>query len=100
MGRKSDLFLETGDSFIFIFDEWDSIFSQPFATEKDKNTFLLFLKNLLKDKPYVELAYMTGVLPIKKYSSDSELNMFDEYSFINDNQHQLAVWNLKLPIII
>ena len=85
----SDLFLETGDSFIFIFDEWDSIFSQPFATEKDKNTFLLFLKNLLKDKPYVELAYMTGVLPIKKYSSDSELNMFDEYSFINDNQFDI-----------
>lgn len=82
----SDMFLDTGDSFIFIFDEWDSVFCQPFAAEKDKNAFLQFLKNLLKDKPYVELAYMTGVLPIKKYSSGSELNMFDEYSLLNDNQ--------------
>ena len=38
-----------------------------------------FLKCLLKDQPYVEFAYMTGVLPITKYSSGSELNMFVEY---------------------
>ncbi len=51
----------------------------------ERNAYLGFLKNLLKDQPYVELVYMTGVLPIAKYSSGSELNMFDEYSFINDN---------------
>ncbi len=28
---------------------------------------------------------MTGILPIAKYSSGSELNMFDEYNFITDN---------------
>lgn len=39
-----------------------------------------FLSNLLKDKAYVEMAYMTGILPIAKYSSGSELNMFFEYS--------------------
>ena len=39
----------------------------------------IFLKNLLKDQVYVELAYMTGVLPIAKYSSGSELNSFLEY---------------------
>ena len=27
---------------------------------------------------------MTGVLPIKKYSSGSALNMFDEYTFLKD----------------
>lgn len=41
--------------------------------------YLAFLKNLLKDQIYVELTYMTGVLPIAKYSSGSELNMFVEY---------------------
>lgn len=51
----------------------------------DKKKYLKFLKGLLKDKPYVELAYMTGILPIAKYSSGSELNMFDEYTFMNDN---------------
>ncbi|GHV24190.1 hypothetical protein FACS189465_0960 [Clostridia bacterium] len=43
------------------------------------------MKDLLKDKPYVELAYMTGVLPIAKYSSGSALNMFEEYNFLNDS---------------
>ncbi len=52
---------------------------------EDKSEYLLFLRSLLKDQPYVELAYMTGVLPIAKYSSGSELNMFAEYNFINDN---------------
>ncbi|MCD7894117.1 MAG: ATP-binding protein [Erysipelotrichaceae bacterium] len=44
-----------------------------------------FLKDLLKDKSYVSLAYMTGILPIIKYSSGSALNNFTEYNFINDN---------------
>jgi hypothetical protein len=37
----------------------------------------------LKDKPYVALAYMTGILPIKKYGTHSTLNMFSEYSMTN-----------------
>lgn len=74
----------TGDSFIFILDEWDSVFFEKYITGEDKVHFLKFLKALLKDKSYVDLAYMTGVLPIAKYSSGSELNMFWEYNFMND----------------
>lgn len=70
------------EKFIFVLDEWDAIFHMPFVTEKDKQQYLLFLKGLLKDQPYVSLAYMTGILPIAKYSSGSELNMFWEYSMI------------------
>lgn len=81
----SKMFQDTGDSYIFILDEWDSIFYKKFMTKDDKDSFLEFLKGLLKDQPYVELAYMTGVLPIAKYSSGSELNMFEEYNFMNDN---------------
>ena len=40
----------------------------------------MFLKDLLKDRAYVYLAYMTGVLPISKYTSGSELNSFAEYN--------------------
>jgi hypothetical protein len=83
--QLSRLFLETGDTFIFILDEWDSIFYKKFMKNEDKQQYLQFLKGLLKDQPYVDLAYMTGVLPIAKYSSGSELNMFDEYNFMNDN---------------
>lgn len=42
--------------------------------------YLDFLRNLLKDHPYVALAYMTGILPVKKYGEHSALNMFLEYS--------------------
>ncbi|NBI73407.1 AAA family ATPase [Clostridiaceae bacterium] len=85
----NDLLLATNSSFIFILDEWDSIFYRDFMTDGDKNEYLRFLKNLLKDQPYVELAYMTGVLPIAKYSSGSELNMFREYNFMNDHKFEI-----------
>lgn len=52
----------------------------PFFTHKEHEEYLAFLRNLLKDQVYVNLAYMTGILPIAKYSSGSELNMFMEYN--------------------
>lgn len=73
------IFQSTGEKFIFVMDEWDALFHAPFITETEKREYLIFLKSLLKGKVYVELAYMTGVLPIVKYSSGSELNMFLEY---------------------
>ena len=79
----SDIFNETNEKFIFIIDEWDYIFNHDLFKENQKN-FLEFLRNLLKDKPYVALCYMTGVLPIKKYSEGSALNMFREYTMLND----------------
>ena len=74
------VFNQTGHKFIFVIDEWDAVFHSSFITEKDKKDYLLFLKLLLKGQRYVELAYMTGVLPIAKYSDGSELNMFLEYN--------------------
>lgn len=79
----SDLFTATGDEFIFIIDEWDYIFSHEIYRE-NHGDFLEFLRNLLKDRPYAALVYMTGVLPIKKYSTGSALNMFKEYTMLND----------------
>ena len=73
----------TGDKFVFIFDEWDYIFTNNLF-EENQNDFLEFIRQLLKDQPYIALAYMTGVLPIKKYSSGSALNMFDEHTFLKD----------------
>lgn len=74
------VFDKTGHKFIFVMDEWDAVFHMSFITERDRENYLLFLKLLLKGKSYVELAYMTGVLPIAKYSDGSELNMFLEYN--------------------
>lgn len=70
--------------FIFVMDEWDFIFHRHFVTEGNKMEYIDFLSNLLKDQPYVDLAYMTGILPIAKYSSGSELNMFLEYTMASE----------------
>lgn len=66
--------------FIFVIDEWDAIFHKDFITEAHRKKYTEFLRNLLKEQGYVEFVYMTGVLPIAKYSDGSELNMFQEYS--------------------
>lgn len=81
-----EVFLETGDKFIFVMDEWDAVFHMPFVSERQQKEYLLFLKNLLKDQVYVEFAYMTGVLPIAKYSDGSELNMFVEYNMVTSER--------------
>ena len=41
------------------------------------------MRDFFKDKDYIYLAYMTGILPIKKYGTHSALNMFQEYSMLN-----------------
>lgn len=82
-----DIYNKTGESFVFILDEWDYIFNNNLFSAIEREQFLKFLKKLLKDKPYVELAYMTGVLPIAKYSSGSALNMFKEYNIMNDTKY-------------
>ena len=78
-----DVYVEAGARFIFIIDEWDCIFREYKQDKEAQKQYLDFLRNLLKDKPYVELAYMTGILPIKKYGTHSALNMFEEISMID-----------------
>jgi hypothetical protein len=83
----SEIQSKTGEGFVFIIDEWDFIFNNNLFTKEERDKFLLFLKNLLKDRSYVELCYMTGVLPIAKYSTGSALNMFREFNFLNDDKY-------------
>ncbi|MCD8110304.1 MAG: ATP-binding protein [Clostridiales bacterium] len=71
---------ETNASFIFVFDEWDCIFHKKYTTKEDREKFINFLASLTKGTGYVSLSYMTGVLPIAKYSSGSTINNFIEYT--------------------
>lgn len=66
--------------FVFIIDEWDCIFREAKEDTKAQKKYLDFLKDLFKDRIYVAVAYMTGILPIKKYGTHSALNVFHEYS--------------------
>ncbi len=96
-----DIHAESKIPFVFIIDEWDCIFREKKSDAHAQKIYLDFLRNLLKDKAYVILAYMTGILPIKKYGSQevnsaesgrearldgSALNMFDEFSMTNPKQ--------------
>jgi hypothetical protein len=69
--------------FVFIIDEWDCIFRVHKSDAVSQKEYLDFLRNLLKDKSYIALAYMTGILPIKKYGEHSAINVFYEYSMID-----------------
>ena len=69
--------------FIFIIDEWDCIFRELKNEKESQEKYLDFLRDIMKDQSYVALAYMTGILPIKKYGKHSALNMFTEIAMTN-----------------
>ncbi|MDR1766543.1 MAG: ATP-binding protein, partial [Lachnospiraceae bacterium] len=76
----------TGIGMVVIIDEWDCIFRLNPNDDEAQKDYLDFLRDFLKDKPYISLAYMTGILPIKKYGVHSALNMFDEFSMTSPKQ--------------
>ncbi|MCD8205707.1 MAG: AAA family ATPase [Clostridia bacterium] len=79
----SAVYGKTKVKFVFIFDEWDCVFRERKDDTEGQGSYLNFLRDLFKDQDYVALAYMTGILPIKKYGSESALNMFTEISMTN-----------------
>ena len=74
------IYAKTGKTFIILIDEWDCVMRERHESETMQKQYLDFLRDLLKDQPYVALAYVTGILPVKKYGQHSALNMFWEYS--------------------
>ena len=69
-----------GSGFVFVIDEWDCPMREAADDDTLQRSYLSFLRDLFKGAPYVEAAYMTGILPIKKYGRHSALNLFDEYT--------------------
>jgi len=69
----NDIFNKTKRPFIFLIDEWDCMFREYTHNTEAQKLYLDFLRALLKDQEYVALAYMTGILPIKKYGTHSAL---------------------------
>ncbi len=82
-GVLGQIYAQTKKGFVFIIDEWDCVFR--FAKERQdvQKAYLDFLRGLFKGAEYVELAYMTGILPIKKYGEHSAINIFKEFSMLN-----------------
>ena len=72
--------------FIFIMDEWDLIYRDYRNDTKLQEDFIELLRGLFKSdggKACFALAYLTGILPIKKYNSQSALNNFDEFNMLS-----------------
>ena len=78
-----EVYGQTGQGFVFIIDEWDCVFRMAKNREEIQKAYLDFLRGLFKGAEYVDLAYMTGILPIKKYGEHSALNIFEEYSMLD-----------------
>ncbi len=78
-----DIYARTKRAFVILIDEWDCLFREYKQDLEAQRQYLDFLRAWLKDKDYVALAYMTGILPVKKYGTHSALNMFLEYSMID-----------------
>lgn len=81
-----DVFEASGRPFVVVIDEWDAPMRERQEDEEGQRAYLDFLRDWLKDKGFLALAYMTGILPIKKYGVHSALNMFDEYSMVSPLQ--------------
>jgi len=77
-----DIFKHTGRRFVVVIDEWDCMFREYKDDLESQKRYLDFLRLWLKDKEYIALAYMTGILPIKNYGTHIALNMFAEYPML------------------
>lgn len=87
MDILKQVYNHTSVNFILIIDEWDCIMREKKEDAEGIKKYLEWLKLLMKDKEYLALAYMTGILPIKKYGSHCALNMFDEYSMTEPGEY-------------
>ena len=81
----SDINNATGSKFIIIIDEWDVLIRDESSLEVQEQ-YIAFLRGLFKGTEptkYIKLAYLTGILPIKKEKTQSALNNFDEYTMLD-----------------
>ncbi|MCD7738076.1 MAG: ATP-binding protein [Lachnospiraceae bacterium] len=82
-----DICEETGEKFIIIIDEWDALFREAKNDEALQKKYIQLLRGLFKAGPITDrtiaAAYMTGILPIKKYGTESALTDFLEFTMTN-----------------
>ena len=77
--------IATGDRFIIIIDEWDAICREFAVGTPAMDNYVNFLRRMFKGDDAMRVfagAYITGILPVKKYKTESALNNFWEYTMI------------------
>lgn len=82
----SHIYEVTGKRFVIIIDEWDVLIREQAANQEVQNEYVEFLRRMFKGAEptkFIRLAYLTGILPIKKLKTQSALNNFRQYTMIN-----------------
>ena len=77
---------KTEQKFIIIIDEWDVLIRDAITNKNIQEEYIQFLRSLFKGTEptkYIQLAYLTGILPIKKETTQSALNNFDEFTMLS-----------------
>ena len=75
-----------GKQFIVIIDEWDVLIRDEAHNQAAQEIYIDFLRNMFKGieaSKYIALAYLTGILPIKKLKTQSALNNFTQFTMLN-----------------
>lgn len=76
----------TEEKFVIIMDEWDCLIRDAAENMKVQEEYINLLRGLFKgvhSTEYIHLAYLTGILPIKKIKTQSALNNFDEFTMLD-----------------
>ena len=85
-GALSRINAATGKKFVVIIDEWDVLIRDEALNQKVQDEYIGFLRGLFKGSEptkYIQLAYLTGILPIKKIRTQSALNNFSEFTMLD-----------------
>ena len=79
----------TGNRFVVIIDEWDALIRDEAFDIKAQEQYINFLRGMFKGTEpsrYIALAFLTGILPVKKLKTQSALNNFDEFTMLSAAQ--------------
>jgi len=86
MAALVKVYEKTHQKFIIIIDEWDAIMREFDGDKDTTDEYVCLLRRLFKgsvSKKIFAGAYITGILPIIKYNTESALNNFEEYSMVD-----------------
>ena len=81
-----DVYAYSRCPFVVIIDEWDILIRDEATNKAVQEEYIYFLRGLFKGTEptkYIQLAYLTGILPIKKEKTQSALNNFDEFTMVS-----------------
>ena len=82
---------QTGRKIVFVIDEWDAPLREAEGDDQAKGRWVKFLRMLFKNASFtpeaVAAAYMTGILPIKKYGTQPALSDFREYTMLDPSAY-------------